>query len=289
MAGGAATAAACSTCCTGSPTTRPPGCATPSIERYAAPLGLAVVMPAVQRSFYTDEAHGGRYWTFVSEELPGWSPRSSASRRRARTPSWPGCRWAATARSSWRSPSPSGTPRPPACRARSTWPLSRGRPGPRTRRSGSGCSARDRSPAGDDLFALLAAADRGDSVALCGLRHRGRADRVERRFVDGATGPGSTSGRPSAPANTSGVCGTRRSRTSSHGCRCEPVDDRSDPDSRRSDAGGGDDRVGEEAGEQAEQQAVGQQVDAPGPRGDAEQLGDDVEDRARRPGSGRRR
>jgi len=41
-----------------------------SIERYAAARGLAVVMPAVHRSFYTDEAHGHRYWTFVSEELP---------------------------------------------------------------------------------------------------------------------------------------------------------------------------------------------------------------------------
>jgi putative tributyrin esterase len=41
-----------------------------SIERYAGPLGLAVVMPQVQRSFYADEAHGGRYWTFLSEELP---------------------------------------------------------------------------------------------------------------------------------------------------------------------------------------------------------------------------
>ncbi len=41
-----------------------------SIERYIAPLGLAVVMPAVQRSFYTDEAYGLRYWTFLSEELP---------------------------------------------------------------------------------------------------------------------------------------------------------------------------------------------------------------------------
>ncbi|HEX8488631.1 MAG TPA: alpha/beta hydrolase family protein [Propionibacteriaceae bacterium] len=41
-----------------------------SIERYAAPLGLAVVMPQVHRSFYSDEAYGGRYWTFVSEELP---------------------------------------------------------------------------------------------------------------------------------------------------------------------------------------------------------------------------
>jgi S-formylglutathione hydrolase FrmB len=41
-----------------------------SIERYAAPLGLAVVMPQVHRSFYTDQAYGGRYWTFLTEELP---------------------------------------------------------------------------------------------------------------------------------------------------------------------------------------------------------------------------
>jgi len=41
-----------------------------SIERYVAPLGLAVVMPQVHRSFYTDEAYGGKYWTFVSAELP---------------------------------------------------------------------------------------------------------------------------------------------------------------------------------------------------------------------------
>src|SRR5688500_7662463 len=41
-----------------------------SIERYVAPLGLAVVMPQVHRSFYTDEHYGGRYWTFLSAELP---------------------------------------------------------------------------------------------------------------------------------------------------------------------------------------------------------------------------
>ncbi|PZF84664.1 alpha/beta hydrolase, partial [Micromonospora deserti] len=41
-----------------------------SIERYVAPLGLAVVMPQVGRSFYTDEEHGNRYWTFLSAELP---------------------------------------------------------------------------------------------------------------------------------------------------------------------------------------------------------------------------
>lgn len=41
-----------------------------SIERYAAARGLAVVMPAVDRSFYANEAHGHRYWDWVSEELP---------------------------------------------------------------------------------------------------------------------------------------------------------------------------------------------------------------------------
>ncbi len=41
-----------------------------AIGRYAEAAGLAVVMPAVGRSFYADEAHGHAYWTFVSEELP---------------------------------------------------------------------------------------------------------------------------------------------------------------------------------------------------------------------------
>src|SRR4051794_2364145 len=41
-----------------------------AIERYAAGLGLAVVMPQVHRSFYTDEAWGRPYWTFIAEELP---------------------------------------------------------------------------------------------------------------------------------------------------------------------------------------------------------------------------
>jgi putative tributyrin esterase len=41
-----------------------------SLERYAAELGIAVVMPQVQRSFYADEVWGRPYWTFVAEELP---------------------------------------------------------------------------------------------------------------------------------------------------------------------------------------------------------------------------
>jgi putative tributyrin esterase len=53
-----------------------------SLERYVDGLQLAVVMPSGGRSFYTDMAHGYRYWTFVSEELPalarGWFPLSTA-------------------------------------------------------------------------------------------------------------------------------------------------------------------------------------------------------------------
>lgn len=53
-----------------------------SIERYVASLGLAVVMPNVHRSFYTDMANGHPYWTFISEELPAiarsFFPLSSA-------------------------------------------------------------------------------------------------------------------------------------------------------------------------------------------------------------------
>ena len=41
-----------------------------SIERYVEDLDLAVVMPAVERSFYTDMRTGLPYWTFISEELP---------------------------------------------------------------------------------------------------------------------------------------------------------------------------------------------------------------------------
>ncbi|MEM6553775.1 MAG: alpha/beta hydrolase family protein [Planctomycetota bacterium] len=41
-----------------------------ALERYAARLGLAIVMPNVHRSFYTDMATGQRYFTFLTEELP---------------------------------------------------------------------------------------------------------------------------------------------------------------------------------------------------------------------------
>lgn len=41
-----------------------------SIERYAIERKIAVVMPAGNRSWYTDTAYGAKYFTFVSEELP---------------------------------------------------------------------------------------------------------------------------------------------------------------------------------------------------------------------------
>jgi len=40
-----------------------------SIERYVASLGIAVVMPNVNKSFYVDMAHGDKYGEFVSHEL----------------------------------------------------------------------------------------------------------------------------------------------------------------------------------------------------------------------------
>ncbi len=40
------------------------------LEQYARKYRAAVVMPAVNRSFYTDMAHGAKYFTFASEELP---------------------------------------------------------------------------------------------------------------------------------------------------------------------------------------------------------------------------
>lgn len=41
-----------------------------SIERYALPHNIAVVMPNGHRSFYTDMAQGGRYFSYLADELP---------------------------------------------------------------------------------------------------------------------------------------------------------------------------------------------------------------------------
>lgn len=45
-------------------------CRRTSIERYVTGKKLAVVMPSVAISFYSDEANGYPYWQFISEELP---------------------------------------------------------------------------------------------------------------------------------------------------------------------------------------------------------------------------
>lgn len=41
-----------------------------TIENLATAYGLVVVMPSVGRSFYTDLPNGGKYFTYVSEEIP---------------------------------------------------------------------------------------------------------------------------------------------------------------------------------------------------------------------------
>ena len=41
-----------------------------AIERHAREYQLAVIMPAVNRSFYTDMQIGGKYYTYLTDELP---------------------------------------------------------------------------------------------------------------------------------------------------------------------------------------------------------------------------
>lgn len=41
-----------------------------NIDRYARERNLAVVMPEVQHSFYTDMKYGLRYFTYIADELP---------------------------------------------------------------------------------------------------------------------------------------------------------------------------------------------------------------------------
>lgn len=41
-----------------------------SAECYANYYGYVIIMPEVQRSFYTDMAYGPRYFTYITEELP---------------------------------------------------------------------------------------------------------------------------------------------------------------------------------------------------------------------------
>ncbi len=45
-------------------------CRRTSIERYAADYNLAIVMPDAAHSFYTDMAHGQKWGSYISRELP---------------------------------------------------------------------------------------------------------------------------------------------------------------------------------------------------------------------------
>lgn len=54
-----------------------------AVERYAREHGCAVVMPEVQRSFYTDMTLGVNYFSYVLEELPEFCHRTfGLSRKR---------------------------------------------------------------------------------------------------------------------------------------------------------------------------------------------------------------
>ena len=69
-----------------------------SIERYAAPLGLAVVMPAgAAQLLHRRGARRAATGRTCPRSCPTSWTRSSGCRGAARTPSWRGCRWAATA------------------------------------------------------------------------------------------------------------------------------------------------------------------------------------------------
>ena len=46
-----------------------------SVIRYAAPYGLALVMPSAHNSGYTDMAHGQKFYTYISKELPETLPK----------------------------------------------------------------------------------------------------------------------------------------------------------------------------------------------------------------------
>lgn len=42
------------------------------IERFARKYKVILVMPEVQRSFYTDMEYGLKYFSYISQELPSW-------------------------------------------------------------------------------------------------------------------------------------------------------------------------------------------------------------------------
>jgi S-formylglutathione hydrolase FrmB len=68
-----------------------------SIERYVAPLGLAVVTPNAHLSSYADMAHGGKYFTYMADELPRLMRTFFPLSDKRGTTTSPACPWAARA------------------------------------------------------------------------------------------------------------------------------------------------------------------------------------------------
>ena len=144
----------------------------------------------------------------------------------ARTPSSPACRWAATARSSGRCGSPTGSPRPRACPARWTSPAcAPGGSDRRTRGCSTGSSATRRRRHRRRPVRAAGPGRAGQrSAALPLLRDRGRAVRRQpgvRRRLRRRRVPVTTSLRPGRARL--GVLGRRRSRTCWPGSRCGPA------------------------------------------------------------------
>ncbi len=47
-----------------------------SVEQLARQYNIAIVMPEVHRSFYTDMTHGAHYFSYVTDELPAWCQKT---------------------------------------------------------------------------------------------------------------------------------------------------------------------------------------------------------------------
>ena len=174
----------CSTSCTGCGDDSTAWTRQTALERYVEPLGLAVVMPQVGRSFYADQVHGQPYWTFLTQELPYLVARDVPRLEPAgTTPSWPGCRWAATAPCGGRCASRSGSPRWPACPASSTWRGSARdrRAPPRGRCMHAAFGDGDLAGTDVDLLHLLAAGRRRGPTAPADVRLVRHARRPVRR------------------------------------------------------------------------------------------------------------
>ena len=181
-----------------------------SIERYAAAAGLAVVMPAVDRSFYADERHGH---ALLGLRRPRSCPRSCGTF----------FRFSRTAAGHVRRRAVDGRVRraearahPPRALRRRGAPLRRARrrrsssPGP----SAGSCSSRIfGGEPGPDEPTSSRCSPRPTSArcpAPCLRRHRGRSGPVNgnQRFVAALRTRAPPSPRTSGPASTSGGCGT---------------------------------------------------------------------------------